>query len=138
MISMMINSVKKRWTGCNRGNECYDYITDNIYCDNIPYPRICRYTLDTFSMNDFIFSLGLDNDNEELYYQICYGDGDVYFGVGFGSIGMMGDAAIYTTGKDNDDTIDIYDYNLTGQSDSGVTSWALELCMGCFYLHFLL
>jgi len=91
-------------------------------CDNLAHPRVCRDALTTAAAEgDFYFSIGLEPINQTVTFELCYGDGSQYFGIGFGSVGMVGDSYVYTTGKDGDLAASVYDYYMTSKSGPGIT-----------------
>eukprot|EP01083_Nonionella_stella_P085794 238021_1 len=88
------------------------------YCLDIPYPRVCRTSV---LMDTYELSLGVNTDDETVHFQLCHGDGNAYFGIGFGADAMDGNGVVYTTGKDDSDTAGVYDYTFASQAAAGVT-----------------
>ena len=80
-----------------------DPVEPNPHCVGLPYPRACRTVFNSATEGEFTVSLGLTNDS--ISVEMCYGDGNEYFGIGFGS-----DAMFYTTGIDDTDAATVYDY----------------------------
>eukprot|EP01084_Bolivina_argentea_P088973 160636_1 len=92
------------------------------HCSNMPYPRICRFDLAAVSKFGaaqfgaaFLLTFVMDKEAQSLTYEISYGETDNpnnWFGIGFGEIGMSGDAAIYTCGELSCSNPVIHDYYL--------------------------
>eukprot|EP01084_Bolivina_argentea_P170680 295767_1 len=86
-------------------------------CQSLPYPRICKFDLEALSPginSQWEFTLVFSITSSKLYYEILYDTQGIerWTGVGFGPIGMDGDAVIYSCGEFSCPAQQIDDYRI--------------------------